>query len=174
MNTKKKILIIGLLIAAVITALIFFGKDDRPISNISLKNNKILNRSTIIGADMIVAAGLNELKIDSIHVLITHMPNKTKGDLQYQAYIMPIVPRVYNIRIKSLSRNTAIEVLAHELIHLKQMHTNILFNTKDTIYWGIMMYDVNNLPDYFDRPWEIQAFEEQIELSKGIKNLIYK
>lgn len=174
MNTKKKILIIAIISAIVISALIFFDKDEQPISNISARNNKILNRSTIMGADMIVAAGLMELDIDSVYVLISHMPNIAKDGLEYQAYILPIVPRVYDIKIRSLSTRNAIDVLAHELIHLKQMHTNILFNDKRTIYWGIMMYEVDNLPDYFDRPWEIQAFEEQIELSKGIRNLIYK
>lgn len=174
MNTKKKILIIAIISAIVISALIFFDKDDQPISNISARNNKILNRSNIIGADMIVAAGLMELDIDSIYVLISHIPNISKDGLEYQAYIIPIASRVYDIKIRSLSTRNAIDVLAHELIHLKQIHTNVLFNDKKTVYWGIMIYDVNNLPDYFDRPWEIQAFEEQIELSKGIRNLIYK
>jgi hypothetical protein len=174
MNTKKKILIIAIISAIVISALIFFNKDEQPIPNISARNNKILNRSTIMGADMIVAAGLMELDIDSIYVLISHIHNISKDGLEYKAYIVSLAPKVYNIKIRSLSTRNAIDVLAHELIHLKQMHTNVLFNDKSTIYWGIMMYEVDNLPDYFSRPWEIQAFEEQVELSKGIRNLIYK
>ena len=174
MNNKKKILIIAIISAIVISALIFFNKNERPIPNISARNSKILNRSNVLGADMIVAAGLIELDIDSVYVLISQIPNISKDGLEYQAYIVPLAPKVYNIKIRSLSTRIAIDVLAHELIHLKQMHTNILFNDKKTIYWGIMMYEVDNLPDYFSRPWEIQAFEEQVELSRGIRNLIYK
>lgn len=63
-------------------------------------------------------------------------------------------------------RNPSPVVVCHEMIHLRQMVEGRLGMDARTgkAFWDGKVYD--NKTDYFERPWEIEAFAEQDELLK--------
>lgn len=172
---KKNLkIVIGVIILIILSLIIFTDKSNKTFNDINFNNNKIVNQSNIMGADTIVAAGLNELAINNVNVLIRPFPPGFKSDLNYQAYINRITLNIYVIHIKRNSRRESIKILAHELIHLQQMHDNILAKEGNTIYWGIMIYRMDQLPEYLERPWEIDAFNKQFNLDSKIRTKLYK
>lgn len=175
-NNKRIILIASAILIFVISLFIIFNNEkDVPFSKkIFNDNNIVVNQSEMVYADTIVLAGLHGLNIKYVRVLISDLDIKMIDNMEYQAYIFPVANNTYVIRIKNLLREDAIEVLSHELIHLKQIHDQILINDGNMIYWGIIRYDIEHLPEYFDRPWEIDAFNRQQGLKQKIKTLLYK
>lgn len=63
---------------------------------------------------------------------------------------------------RRLTRLGIIKALAHEMVHVRQYSTGQLFAGKETIYNGVS-YNVDEL-DYFDWPWEIEAFGYEVIL----------
>lgn len=76
-------------------------------------------------------------------------------------------PRNFTIEIyKSRSKYTILEILAHEMIHVKQMATgqlkDISIKKQSVVSWCGVVYsdDVS----YWDQPWEIEAYGLQNSL----------
>ena len=79
----------------------------------------------------------------------------------------------YIIWIDDLSRETNIEVIAHELIHLQQYHMESLILKGDTLFWKDQVFNIHSLPPYDQRDWETDAFSRQGDLKLKIKNILY-
>jgi predicted metallopeptidase len=74
-----------------------------------------------------------------------------------------------------MSRDEAIKVLSHELIHLKQYYTKKLILEKDKVIWdGREVYQNEiNETKYEQRPWEAEAFAGQRGLENKIREILY-
>jgi len=149
-----------------------------PSINIS---NNIQNKSYL---DTIVAAGLSRLNIDDIDITISAIPTQAKlrfeqdnSELELAAFInvkyySDKVP-YYVIYISECTRSRAIEILSHELVHLGQYRSNRLHIVNNTnVVWLNQLYDLTQIA-YNDRPWEIEAFEQQQDMSFHIKTALY-
>ena len=76
----------------------------------------------------------------------------------------------YLIVLYDLKFSNAIRILAHELAHLQQYHTQELIKVGDKIIYQGKIYNVNNLPPYQYRPWEQDAFERMDDIELAILN----
>lgn len=186
-KNKKTIAIIIAIIVAIICTIIFLNskhKQETYFSKVKFNdNNYVVNHTNMKFADTIVLAGLHALNIKNVDVLILPMDISRTNDVHFEAYIIhlkrdpslnidPSKENKYLIRIKNFSRMQSIEILSHELIHLKQMNTLKLGDNGKFIIWNNKVYE--NIPDYFDRPWEIEAFNQQDDLKNKIKNHLYR
>lgn len=71
-------------------------------------------------------------------------------------------PRCFTIEInKSISIEHKLITLAHEFVHVKQYARGELFTNTQTrkTKWKGTYFD--QLPDYFEAPWELEAYEKE-------------
>jgi hypothetical protein len=141
------------------------------------EDNYIFNLGEDKYADTIVIVGLNELGIKGCSVTIEEMPQKVK-DLFFQQNQMNLQATVfgdndmYDILTSDLNRSDAILVLCHELIHLKQYRTNRLEYIDDGfVRFDNKVYKVTDIP-YNNRPWEVEAFNEQYNLARKVEKVL--
>lgn len=135
---------------------------DKTLFVTNLTDNKYL--------DTVVKVGLEKLNQKNVFVFIVHLSNKTIGEYELEAYI---VPREYDyvIYIKDMTKEDAIGVIAHELIHLAQLRSEMLYMTNDRVIYNGISYPFDL--DYPLRPWEIDAFNYSPLLEKEILEQLY-
>lgn len=140
--------------------------------------NMISNRTDRDYLDSIVYVGLNEMNLDSIAITIRQISPDVQArfdsDSQLKAHIIG-KENQYIIFVDEMSRDEAIKVLSHELIHLKQYYTKKLILEKDKVYWdGREVYQTEiNETEYNRRPWEAEAFAGQRGLENKIREILY-
>jgi hypothetical protein len=77
-------------------------------------------------------------------------------------------PKEFTIEVDAnISTREILEVLAHEMVHVKQFATGELFQYftgkhKDLMRWHGQV--INNDVEYWDQPWEIEAYGMQLGL----------
>ena len=77
-------------------------------------------------------------------------------------------PKEFTIEVDAnISTREILEVLAHEMVHVKQFATGELFQYftgkhKDLMRWHGQI--ISNDVDYWDQPWEIEAYGMQLGL----------
>lgn len=83
-------------------------------------------------------------------------------------------PKKFKVVISStMGRRKTLEILAHEMVHVKQYVTGQLM---DYVYGSMvrwngkkMLYDDNDVERYYDSPWEIEAYGRQLGLYVGFR-----
>lgn len=116
------------------------------------------------------------MEIKGVSVLIQDMKEKISinGDIDVKAYIIGKNKQYIIYVNKTMSRNMAIEIIAHEIIHLFQTEKFKLVKFKDSLMWDNTIYkDPQNIP-YMDREWEREAFTYGRLLEKEIKEKLYE
>ena len=140
--------------------------------------NLIANRTDRNYLDSIVYVGLNGLNLDSVAVTIRQISPEVQAmfdsNSQLKAHIIG-KGKQYIIFVDEMSRDEAIKVLSHELIHLKQYYTKKLILEKDKVIWdGRVVYQNEiNETKYEQRPWEAEAFAGQRGLETKIREILY-
>lgn len=140
--------------------------------------NMIANRTDRNYLDSIVYVGLNELNLDSVAVTIRQISPEVQAmfdsNSQLKAHIIG-KGKQYVIFVDDMSRDEAIKVLSHELVHLKQYYTKKLILEKDKVIWdGREVYQTEiNETKYEQRPWEAEAFAGQRGLENKIREILY-
>jgi hypothetical protein len=178
-NKKTAAIIIAVIIVIIGTIIFLNNRPEAYFSKVKFNdNNHVINRTNMKYADTIILAGLHALDITDVNVLILPIDISQPDNIIFEAYIIPVKEdppfkeKKYLIRTKDFSRIQALEILSHELIHLYQFYTLKLTDNGRFIIWDNKVYE--NIPDYFDRPWEIEAFRNQTELKNKIETLLYK
>jgi predicted metallopeptidase len=140
--------------------------------------NMVSNRTDTDYLDSIVYVGLNEMNLDSIAITIRQISPEVQAmfdsESQLKAHIIG-KENQYIIFVDEMSRDEAIKVLSHELIHLKQYYTKKLILEKDKVYWDgeeIYQREINET-EYERRPWEAEAFAGQRGLENKIREILY-
>jgi predicted metallopeptidase len=140
--------------------------------------NMVSNRTDTDYLDSIVYVGLNEMNLDSIAITIRQISPDVQAmfdsESQLKAHIIG-KGNQYIIFVDEMSRDEAIKVLSHELIHLKQYYTKKLILEKDKVYWDgeeIYQREINET-EYQRRPWEAEAFAGQRGLENKIREILY-
>ena len=140
--------------------------------------NMVSNRTDTDYLDSIVYVGLNEMNLDSIAITIRQISPDVQArfdsESQLKAHIIG-KENQYIIFVDEMSRDEAIKVLSHELIHLKQYYTKKLILEKDKVYWDgeeIYQREINET-EYQRRPWEAEAFAGQRGLENKIREILY-
>ena len=178
-NTIKTIIItvVSFIFIIIICKLLFTYKD-KPFSKVNFYNyHHIYNSTNKPYLDTIVESGLQSLKIDTVTVIIEKIKNTSTTingeDIDLEAYIV-YYNDMYYIFIGDYDRNENITILSHELIHLRQYYDKTLVISKTGVYlWLDEVVDISDM-NYNDRPWEVEAFSEQSNNAKNMKNILYK
>jgi hypothetical protein len=176
---KKLLIAIVILIFGCFIYIVFFNKTKKEENFVKIeliKNNKIINNTGKPYMDTIVHVGLNSLNIKDVTLVINNLDNELKRIISKDLIIRGFIikqPKKYIIWIDDFGKNETITVLSHELIHLKQYHTNKIIIIKKDVLWDGKLYENVNDSDYNLRPWEIEAFSDQNDLSKKIKSKLY-
>ena len=138
-------------------------------------NNEITNTTTWTYLDTVVSVGLDELDVKGTPVLIQPMNERMRSrfesseGMELEAYIAEWMEG-YTICVnKDLGRSRAIEIMAHELLHLAQYQKGrlVVGNTTEVLWLGVP-YDVLQMT-YNERPWEQEAFAQQADLARRIR-----
>ena len=177
---KKIIIAIGtiLCIFLLLITVLSTNTDKTHIKPIELNNTELIhNRTNISYYDTIISVGLNKLDIKE-HIIVKNLPEHMlpkNNNLEVKALIYP-QNNYYVIRIiPQRSKKEALRILSHELIHLRQyVNKEIIIDGKNNVFWKGREYIIN--PDnYYNRPWEDEAFRLQDSLSKEIsEDIFYK
>lgn len=145
----------------------------RPFNKVSFNdNNKVLNKVGLKYMDTVVLAGLNRLDIKNTNVLIKEFKIESIEDIETIAYIEHI-GTIYIIWIRKIDKEECIEVLSHELIHLKQYNDNRAEVNNGYVVWLGNKILNEDIPEYLKRPWELEAFAKQGVLKNKIENILY-
>jgi len=177
---KKSLLLIGILILLIFLLVIFLKKPtDIPFNRIKLnEDNIIVNRATQPYLDTIVNVGLDELNIQKILVVIRPITseiktqlNQKETDLDVKAFIVG-KNNQYIIYIVDMDRNSSMDVISHELIHLQQTESGRLVKGTQSVIWEGIEY--SSQIEYDKRPWEIDAYSNSNDLKHKIQNRLIK
>ena len=100
--------------------------------------------------------------------LIRNMTEKEgcEGSAIWEEWETAKTPREYTIELdSSISLRNILVNLAHEFVHVKQWVKGEMYEylTPNMVRFMKKKYDMNDL-DYFDYPWEIEAFGRQLGL----------
>jgi len=138
-------------------------------------NNLVSNRATKDYLDTIVSVGLDLLDIKGVSVLIQDMDTMVQiGEYDVAAYIIG-KNKQYIIKTNpNLSRDMAITVMSHEIIHLLQIEKLQLVKIGNYIMWMNTIYkNANDIP-YGEREWERDAFTYGRLLEREVRKKLYE
>jgi hypothetical protein len=161
------------------SALQFGVYKEQTFNKINIQTTSMVaNRTDRDYLDSIVYVGLNEMNLDSIAITIRQISPEVQAmfdsETQLKAHIIGNENQ-YIIFVDEMSRDEAIKVLSHELIHLKQYYTKKLILEKDKVIWDgkeIYQSEINEMK-YEQRPWEAEAFAGQRSLENKIREILY-
>ena len=174
MKNKKPIWIILIILVLSLLLILIFNKEQTfKIINFSNENG-VRNTTQNQYLDTIVQVGLDALELKGVSVLVRDMDKDRKiGDYEVEAYIIGS-DKQYIIFVNPMSRDKALEVLSHELIHLFQSERRKLQKRSNYIIWeGDTILNPNEI-EYGDRPWEKEAFLFGRHLEKEIREQLVK
>lgn len=181
---RKKTEILGVFIFLLLIIYIMFRPHSKSVDKFKIvefkQENVILNQTNKPYLDTILHIGLKHLNIKGVTILVKDLNSEIKNSLTEgnglitEAFILGDKNQ-YIIYIDNFNRLKSIIVLSHELIHLKQYHDERIIDYDDEMVWDNIIYTNEEIKDmyYFNRPWEKEAFDNQEELNKKIKNDLY-
>jgi len=178
-NLTKYLKIIILILS--ISLLIYFIFNDKPnyFNKIKLPPIKyqLYNRTSINYLDTIVKIGVDELKINPKFIVLKSLKGNNNdindGDFIILAYII-YENGQFLIKIGDMNRDEYINVISHELIHLEQIKNKKLLKYKDSLIWNGHRFTRDNMPTYYNRPWESEAIKRGDSLAIIIRKKLYK
>jgi hypothetical protein len=181
---KKKYLII-VLILLFLFVVIITNRNKREYSYFNQTEfyieNTIINLTDFNYLDTIIHNALNHYNITGQIVVVRLLDEKIKTlfsippDIIYEGFIIYHRPNKYTIFTSGDNRLKNIDIIAHEVVHLKQYYENRLILdsfSKNYISFNGVVYDLDKI-DYFDRPWEKEAFSQQKVLFDTLMNVLY-
>lgn len=178
MKKTLKIIILLLVISTIIFLIIRFNNSSEKYFNtITLDSSiRVTNYTDKNYLDTIVSTGLSILNLEKINVVLLTLSPQIKDVMgpeeELQAHVREKEALTYYIWITDLPREKSIDVLSHELIHIEQYATNRLIFENNILLWELKEYDLNRY-EYRNRPWEIEAFSKEKDLSIKIKEKLY-
>jgi Zn-dependent protease with chaperone function len=138
------------------------------------EKNIVINRTKNSFLDTIVLAGLNSMKIDSVTVAVFPLTSDQIDGFELKGLIYQTKNGQYVIHVKKTNRRESIEIIAHELIHLRQYLSKELIVELNGVRYKNIFYDFEYFPDYYGRVWEKEAFDEQNKVEANIMEILYK
>jgi hypothetical protein len=170
---------IGLLILAVLTVtIVSLTNDDREeyFNQIELPtNNSVVNSlDRLHYYDTILAVGLDAAGINGVTVVINDLTDAAKNQFsgELKAHIRKF-NGVYYLFAGALSRAEAIQVMAHEIVHIQQYESDKLVYENNQMIWDGEDYTFALEDDYEKRPWERDAFDKQNSVEASILGILY-
>lgn len=169
---KISLIVIGVILLSFLIWLL--SNVDKPFNKVELSdNNLILVPTNLQPYDTILSVGLDEIGISGLMINVSNLSESTKnnfeGDLKAH---LRYHQGVYYLFIDELSNEEAIRVISHEIIHINQYHSKDLIYENGLIVWKGDTLELNSIV-YDNRPWEIEAYDHQADLSNKISKKLY-
>lgn len=175
---KKTLKIVGIIIGILLLGIIILvitKQKEKPFKKITINStNVIINSTSKTYIDTILFVGLNELEIENITIFVQPLTDKIKtrlNDMEYQALVTG-ENGFYTLFVGDYGREHLITILSHELTHLKQYETKRLILANNIPFWEGKEWKVQGIL-YTDRPWEEEAFNNQIQLGNKLRKILY-
>lgn len=177
MSISKKIGI-SIITILIIGVVVFFSTKKEQtfkVVNIPFNNVLIHNETNKPYIDTIVQLGLRKLEIDSCLIVVKNLQSQSSSDDRDVYGKLIEHEGTYVLYLKDLNRIQSIEVISHELIHLKQYHEKRLIVKNDSIQWDSFKNSTSTwmMINYNNRPWEIESFQKQDSLINYLTNILY-
>lgn len=173
-NNIVKILI-GVILLIILLFLIFrTNSGDKPFNQVELKgNNYIHNEKFPTFYDTILNVAMDEVNLTGYNVIIRELSDGAKNqfDGELKAHIRYENNDFY-LFTQRMSRNEAIEVLSHEVIHMLQYSSGNLSYSNGNVTWMGEVLELNS-KEYEQRPWENEAFQKQSQLISLVEKSLY-
>jgi hypothetical protein len=176
MSNRKKILGISAIavLSIVLVSYLIMNEEDKPFNQITIEyNNSVFNNNLPPYYDTILYTGLNAAGIVGITLTVDKLSDVARNqfDGELKAHIR-YFNNMYYLFIDNYDRQEAIEVIAHELIHIQQYNSGDLIYYDGKVWWKGEEFDLSNI-EYTKRPWEDDAFANQSQMISTIENILY-
>lgn len=138
------------------------------IKGSTIKNRKLVERAAWYYAERLMGKRLIKTLVININLIRNYTEKEgCEGSAIWDSWDdLRKTPRDFTIELdSSISLRNMLINLAHEIVHVKQWVKGEMYEYADPNMVRFMKkkYDMNNL-DYFDYPWEIEAFGRQLGL----------
>lgn len=116
---------------------------------------------------------MDEAELSGFNVILRQLTDgaKSQFDGELKAHIRYENDDFY-IFTGMMDRKEAIEVLSHEVIHMLQYRSGNLSYANGNVTWMGEVLDLNS-KEYEQRPWEIEAFQQQSKLIGMVKDSLW-
>lgn len=176
MKNNNLLILLVICILALASFVIFNSQTQKeiPFSSVELQdNNYVVNNSLPSYYDTIVSVGLDQVGIKGVTVTIGELSDQAKQTFsgELNAHVRFIDGKFY-LFIDPLSKKTAITVISHEIIHMKQYLDGTFQYDDGKITWNGESYLLDDI-NYDDRPWETEAFQLESQLASQISKVVY-
>lgn len=139
-------------------------------NRVKLELREMLTKAVDFYADKL---GLDKELQDKIELEILVRKGPDRGAC-YTSCSPKRVPKFFTIELNPDDDISILQTLAHEMVHLKQFATGELRLMKRCAKWkdNIWTRKKDEMDDYYDSPWEIEAFgrEEGLFLRYATEN----
>jgi hypothetical protein len=171
--------IVKIILALLILTILYFlffktNSEERPFNQIQLtENNFIYNEKFPVYYDTILMVAMDEAELAGFNVILRELTDgaKSQFDGELKAHIRYDNDDFY-IFTSMMNRNEAIEVLSHEVIHMLQYRSGNLIYANGNVTWMGEVLDLNS-KEYEQRPWEMEAFQQQTKLISLVEGSLY-
>lgn len=161
-NSIKGIIMIVMIVSALLMNVIKQQQITTPNTIYNIERNKELTKY--------LAVALNAYEIKNITIVIRYLTPEefiylstplgvTKAITQYKE-------GVYCISLVPTSPEESIRLIAHEIVHVKQLYDKRIIYTDTSFIWKGKQ--LNEIPIYDERPWEIEAMTKEDSITKII------
>lgn len=141
------------------------------LSKPAIVYSQIIQNCTIYNIDAFAISCCRDLKIDSCLIMIKGGNLTLKYGLLGQSSEIDRNHSYYILVDNGLSFNETLLVLAHELVHVKQMKSGELRFTNDSIYFMHTAYR-NSAKNHKHDPHELQAVSTSLQLYEKNRNIL--
>lgn len=174
---KNKSLWIWMLVLLVLVIIaILQGMQEKHFKKVELsQNNIVTNYTKYTYVDTIVYVGLDSIGMCDMTVEVKRLTEEAKANFGTGIELKGMIYGAghhYTLWLDGASREEHIVTVAHELIHLRQYYSKQLIYDGFYVYWNRAKYDLKET-DYYTRPWEADAFEHEVGLSRKIRSALY-
>lgn len=173
-NIIVKILFGLLLIGLLVLLILKSTAEKKSFNQIELSgHNTIQNETFPTYYDTVLSVAMDQMGLNGYVVTFAELSNGSKSqfDGELKAHV-----RYYNSNFylftQNMTRDNAIEVLCHEVIHMHQYSSGDLIYDDGNVTWKGETLELNS-KEYEMRPWENDAFNRQTELIKSVEKVLY-
>lgn len=176
MLQHRKIWIFLFTLLLLVVLVIALSKQDRTFNKVELSyDNHVTNYTKYTYVDTIVYVGLDSIGMCDMTVEVKRLTEEAKANFGTGIELKGMIYGAghhYTLWLDDASREEHIVTVAHELIHLRQYYSKQLIYDGFYVYWNRAKYDLKET-DYYTRPWEADAFEHEVGLSRKIRSALY-
>lgn len=121
-----------------------------------------------------LAVALNAYQIKNITIVIRYLSAEEFIFLStptgFTSAVTQYKDGVYCISLIPTSKENSIRLIAHEIVHVKQLYDKRIVYTDTSFAWKGKQ--LKEIPPYNERPWEIEAIIKEDSLTKIINDEI--